>query len=305
MRSPPSTGRCRTLRSRNISGISKRSEFCNGRRLRMLRETFIHHHTYKPHEFRWRSREISRLEGLSDAVFGFAITLLIVALEVPKTSGELFETMRGFGGFAFTFFILYLLWYRQFLFFRRYGLEDPPTVALNGALLFVVLFFVFPLKFFIGALINRLMWGTRTVRLPDGAVERVLSPEHMPWMLSIYGAGFAAVSLIFLLLYAHAWRQREELDLNELELSDTRRTLEALGHNIVIGVLVVIMANVDRLADGQPYEKQAVFGVMGLFYAYVAFMVYRTRLKGRQRKALVARLTAAVETPDSGAEFQS
>ncbi|HEY4590997.1 MAG TPA: TMEM175 family protein, partial [Thermoanaerobaculia bacterium] len=100
----------------------------------MLREKLIGHHTYKPHEFRWRSREISRLEGLSDAVFGFAITLLIVALEVPKTSGELFETMRGFAGFAFTFFILYTLWYRQFVFFRRYGLEDPPTVALTGAL---------------------------------------------------------------------------------------------------------------------------------------------------------------------------
>ena len=53
----------------------------------MLREKMVEHHAqhhaHKPHEFRWRSREISRLEGLSDAVFGFAITLLIVSLEVP------------------------------------------------------------------------------------------------------------------------------------------------------------------------------------------------------------------------------
>jgi hypothetical protein len=273
----------------------------------MLRNQLIgrHERVWKPHEFRWRSREPSRLEGLSDAVFGFAITLLIVALEVPRTSGELLETLRGFAAFALTFTVLYVLWYRQFLFFRRYGLEDPPTVALNGALLFVVLFFVFPLKFFVGALINRLMWGTRTVRLPNGAVERVLKPEHMPWMLSIYGGGFAAVSLIFLLLYAHAYRKREELDLNELELSDTRRTLEAHGHNIVTGLLVVMLANVDSLVDGQPYEKKAVFGAMGLLYAYLALIIYRTRLKGRQRKALVARLTAAVEVPDSGIEFQS
>ena len=34
--------------------------------------------------FRWRGKEISRIEGLSDAVFGFAITLLVVSLEVPK-----------------------------------------------------------------------------------------------------------------------------------------------------------------------------------------------------------------------------
>ncbi len=66
----------------------------------MLREKMIGHHAHKPHEFRWRSREISRLEGLSDAVFGFAVTLLIVSLEVPKTSGELLETMRGFASFG-------------------------------------------------------------------------------------------------------------------------------------------------------------------------------------------------------------
>jgi len=41
--------------------------------------------------FRWRSHEISRIEGLSDAVFGFAITLLVVALEVPQTFDELLE----------------------------------------------------------------------------------------------------------------------------------------------------------------------------------------------------------------------
>jgi uncharacterized membrane protein len=274
----------------------------------MLRSSLIgkHERVWKPHEFRWRSREPSRLEGLSDAVFGFAITLLIVALEVPRTSGELLETMRGFVAFALTFTVLYLLWYRQFLFFRRYGLEDPPTVALNGALLFVVLFFVFPLKFFIGAMIDRLLGGGKTIRLPNGAVERVLDPRHMPLILSVYGLGFVAISLIFLLLYAHAYRQREALDLNELELFDTRRTLEGLGHTLVFGFFVVLTANVEGLARGIGVNAaKASFASSGFFYAYLAFMFYRTRLKGRQRKALVARLTAAVEAPDSGAEFQS
>ena len=271
----------------------------------MLREKMVGHHVHKPHEFRWRSREISRLEGLSDAVFGFAITLLIVSLEVPKTSTELLETMRGFAAFGVTFTLLYILWYRQFTFFRRYGLEDPPTVALNGAFLFVILFFVFPLKFILGALMDRLLGGGKTIRLPNGAVERIIAPGHMSWLLAIYGLGFTAVSLIFTLLYAHAYRKREELALNELEVFDTRRTLEANLHTFVIGSLIVGMAWVTGAVQGKPYEDRASFATLGVFYAYLAFMLYRTRLKGRQRKAMVARLKEIALEGDPGPPLQS
>jgi uncharacterized membrane protein len=32
--------------------------------------------------FRWRGGEVSRIEGFTDAVFAFAITLLVLSLEV-------------------------------------------------------------------------------------------------------------------------------------------------------------------------------------------------------------------------------
>ena len=63
----------------------------------MIREKLIEKGVGDDLKFRWRSHEVSRTEGLSDAVFGFAITLLVVSLEVPKTYGELMQTMRGFG----------------------------------------------------------------------------------------------------------------------------------------------------------------------------------------------------------------
>jgi uncharacterized membrane protein len=50
--------------------------------------------------FRWRGGEITRLEGFSDAVFAFALTLLVVSLEVPHTFDELLDTIRGFPAFG-------------------------------------------------------------------------------------------------------------------------------------------------------------------------------------------------------------
>ena len=62
----------------------------------MIRENFIDKRVGDSMKFRWRSHEVSRIEGLSDAVFAFAVTLLVVSLEVPKTFAELMHAMRCF-----------------------------------------------------------------------------------------------------------------------------------------------------------------------------------------------------------------
>src|SRR5689334_5454945 len=110
----------------------------------MIRKHLIDLQEYTGAEpgFRWRGREVTRLEGLTDAVFAFATTLLIVSLEVPRTFDELLEVSKGFGAFLLTFSVLMLVWSQHFRFFRRYGLQDTPTVILNAVLLFVVLFYV-------------------------------------------------------------------------------------------------------------------------------------------------------------------
>src|SRR5579864_2339098 len=106
----------------------------------------------EPH-FRWRGGEITRLEAFSDAVFAFAVTLLVVSLEVPHTFQQLKNAMLGFPAFAICFTFLILVWKEHDQFFRRYALQDSITVVWNSVLLFVVLFYVFPLKFLFTALI--------------------------------------------------------------------------------------------------------------------------------------------------------
>ncbi len=210
----------------------------------MIREKLIAQGTGTRDGFRWRGHEVSRLEGLSDAVFGFAITLLVVSLEVPRTFGELRQAMDGFVAFAVSFGMLLLVWYQHYSFFRRYGLRDTMTMLLNSVLLFVVLFYVYPLKFLSTVLINIFFLGGRglTVTRADGTIEPVITQAQMAPMLVIFGLGYVAVFFVFVLLYLHAYRQRAALELNELELFDTRTELQSNLLNVSVGVISVTIA---------------------------------------------------------------
>jgi uncharacterized membrane protein len=164
--------------------------------------------------FRWRGRDVSRIEGLSDAVFGFVITLLVVSLEVPRTSAAMLDTLRGVPVFALTFTVLFSIWHAQYVFFRRYGLDDNATVTLNAILLFLVMVLAYPLKFVFAASFGRLL-GLHGAWLP------VLEREHRPSIILVFGLGWMAVFGVFALLYAYAYVRRDALELVPVEVFET------------------------------------------------------------------------------------
>ena len=215
----------------------------------MIREKMMEKEIGAEGKFRWRGHEISRIEGLSDAVFAFAITLLVVSLEVPRTFNELAATMRGFGAFAICFVLLFVVWFNQYKFFRRYGLRDVATVVLNGALLFVVLFYVYPLKFLFTSIVDRLMGGHNEVRLPNGNIEAMLEGDQMGTLMLIFGVGYFAVFAVFVMLYFHAYRKRRELELNRLEEFDTRNSIQESALNCGIAMLSMSHCLIGRSAN--------------------------------------------------------
>ena len=231
--------------------------------------------------FRWRSHEVSRLEGLSDAVFAFSITLLVVSLEVPRTFTELFEIMRGFVPFAVSFTMLYQIWYSQFIWFRRYGMQDTMAVVLNGVLLFVVLFYVYPLKFLFTYLLDVAMGGSGMAHLPGGRTEPMLQGTDIYAMMVVYDAGFIAVFTVFVMLYVHAWRKRDELALNADERFDT---IQRLGANVcmaAVGLLSLVVVLIGGMAAA---------GWAGVLYFIIGPLLtsYHSIMGRRKRKLLAA-----------------
>jgi Endosomal/lysosomal potassium channel TMEM175 len=244
----------------------------------MIRDKLIDKNVGRRGDFRWRSHEISRIEGLSDAVFAFAVTLLVVSLEVPKTFNELAQTMRGFGAFAISFFLLFMVWFNQYKFFRRYGLQDNLTVWLNAALLFVVLFYVYPLKFLFSYLVNMATGGHGEVRLPNGNFELMVEGNQMATLMVIFGAGYVAVFGVFVLLHLHAYRKRAQLQLNRLELFDTRCSIQESALNCSVGLLSIGVAVV-----GGPRFA----GLAGPVYMLTAvILTVHGTIMGRRRRRL-------------------
>ena len=214
-----------------------------------------------------RRAETSRLEGFSDAVFAFALTLLVVSLEVPSSYDQLVHTLRSFIAFAPSFAALIWIWYLHREFFRRYGLGDGPMIVLNALLLFVVLLYVYPLKF-----LATLVFG----QMFDPASTAPIDAGQLSQLIVIYGTGYVAVFVVFLLMYLYALRKQHVLHLTRLDLFDARYAIEADVINIGTGLGSIALA----LLGAPPL-------VAGLFYFVLGPLraVHGAR-SGRHRRTL-------------------
>lgn len=216
--------------------------------------------------FRWRCTEVTRIEGFSDAAFAFALTLLVVSLEVPESFDSLLATMRGFVPFAASFAILVWIWYEHYLFFQRFGIADVPVVWLNSMLLFVVLFYVYPMKFTYNAMLG-------------GSGGFGLTLEQVPVHYTIFGAGFFAVFGLLLALYGYAWRHRHVLELDEVERAVTRGTMGALTINLAVATTSI---TIGWLVPAQPALGGMTYFLLGPAHGWWGYRV------GKRVEALAA-----------------
>jgi beta-lactamase class A/uncharacterized membrane protein len=235
-------------------------------------------------------KEISRLEAFSDAVFAFGLTLLVVSLEVPSSYTELMNILRGFVPFACSFAIVTWIWYEHNKFFRRYGMEDPFTVFINGILLFLVLLYIYPLKFMATMVFARFGIGARDVVI---AIEN----RQLPMLMVVYSLGFVVLFGSFAVLYAHAWRQRDALGLTEEE----RMMLKSsLGHHLIsISVGLASVAIALLLPPRWAWTAGPLYFLMGPLHGAWGYRsgLRLERFRAARAGAGVAVLLAALAVP--------
>lgn len=187
------------------------------------------HHT-EANGFRWRGSSVTRIEEFSDSVFAITIALLLVSVEVPQSFQVLKRELKGFIGFAFSFAFLSYIWYSHYIFFRRYGSINAYMIFLNSCLLFLVMFYSYPLKFLTGVLF----------RFDTPMQHALQSNSEFASLMIIYSIGLAAVFLVFYLMYQHVLRD-SSLDLNELEKLITKANMNVHLIMLFFGISSVLL----------------------------------------------------------------
>ncbi len=186
--------------------------------------------------FRLRGMDMTRTETFTDAAFAFALTLLVVSIDsVPSSYDELWLAVQGIPAFGLACALLFLFWYGHWNWSRRYGLEDFPSIVLSFVLVFVMLCYVYPMKYVTSIFVA---WITDR-KLEVGA--SINSIDELYGIFTMYSIGFVALSLVVLMLYLRAWAVRENLELDAVERHKTRTEIGSWVIFSAVGVLALIM----------------------------------------------------------------
>ena len=227
--------------------------------------------------FRQRGLQMTRIETFTDAAFAFALTLLVVSLELPTSYEELMEALRGAPAFALSAALLMMFWSGHRIWSRRFGLDDGPTVLLSCLLVFTVLIYVYPLRFMFSSMVA---WLSYISGLQQASGQIFVDEEQVNSLFVVYGIGFIAMCAAIVLLNLHAWRLRDQLQLNELERFDTRVEITAWLLVASSGFLSVALALLLPVTW---------VGIPGWSYALLSIVmpIYGSR-SGRRRRELLA-----------------
>jgi predicted histidine transporter YuiF (NhaC family) len=158
-----------------------------------------------------------------------------------------------------------MIWYEQNMFFRRFALDDKLIIFLNGFLIFIVLFYVYPLKFLFSLMFSAV------------GNKMQIEQTQVPSLMYIYSAGYIIIYLLFFFMYVYACRKKDELELTPKELYDTKTSMWAQMILAVIGVFCIIATTL------LPAERAGMAGFIYFLIGPVFSIYFSVRSKNKRR----------------------
>lgn len=229
------------------------------------------------HRFHYRGMSQTRVETFSDAAFALAITLLVLSSSVPGTFEELRTSMRMIIPFGISVVLITVIWYQHYLFFLKFGLQDAKTIALNAVLIFLILVYVYPLKFLTRFLFEAVIaLFTKDFNIISSGFGE-FTHSNMRFLMMIYGFGAAFIFFVLSLMYRYALSQKKALELTDYEIFMTRSSMLA---NFLLGAIPALSACISLFSFGNSPFWFTVAGFSYFLYPPVMFAYgYRHKQK--------------------------
>ena len=220
--------------------------------------------------FNYRGINQTRIETFSDAVFAVAFTLVVLSSSVPETFSELRASIHDILPSFICIVLIVVIWHQHYLFFLRYGLQNTRTVTINTFLLFMVLIYVYPLKFlarFLVELYSGLLFSRPDNFMNDFGGE--MNNENMTLLMTTYGIGATLIFAAMAWLYRYAYKKREALNLSEYEVFSTK---VSLWHNLLMSTPPFLSVMITVIHPfGQGAINYAIAGFVYMLYMPIMF----------------------------------
>lgn len=211
----------------------------------------------------------ARINNMTDAVFGIAITLLIFNQENPNSFESLLRFTQTLPALLLSIGFIILIWREHVSFSRVYSFQDTWLMVLNTCFIGLVIFYVYPLRFLTVFLTN-FFFGSEV------AID--LNASDVPKLMIYYGLIVAALYCILYLLHFRAARLKESFELNAFEQFYTRYQMKRMFIMLSVPLASVIVA-----ASLQNYSP-ALAGILGglCYNLYIpAMMIWSRRFKAK------------------------
>lgn len=216
--------------------------------------------------FSYRGLSQTRIETFSDAVFALAITLVVLSSSVPSTFQELRNSMQDVIPFLFCVILIFVIWTQHYQFFLKYGLQNSRTLALNTFLLFLILIYVYPLKFLMKFLV--VFYYGLFIQDLSAVNEQFFSnmkAGDMPFLMQVYGLGASLIFLTLALLYKQALSNKHALELSAYEEYSTRSSMKA---NVLVASIPFI-SFLSALLGGDSKFSMILSGSVYILYPII------------------------------------
>lgn len=199
----------------------------------------------------------ARIDNFVDSAFAFAVTLLVISAgEPPSDVAGLKSALLRVPGFAMGFALVAMFWWTH----RSYSRVRPDgavPLLISLAVVFVVLVYVYPLRLFSDVFVSFLAGDAQSGGGP------VRSITVMRDLYLIYGAGFTALAMLFLVGFVHAGGAARRAG------DETARTYAADGASVWVVLSIAGALSVTLALLLTPDASTWMVGLPGMAYALI------------------------------------